>query len=39
MEGKVLSDQVTATLDCQGNSGNYGNCRVDWLLLTVLESL
>lgn len=39
MEGKVLSDPVTVTLDCQGNSGNYGNLWVDWLLLTVLESL
>ena len=30
MEGKVLRDQVIAALDCYGNSGNYGNCRVDW---------
>ena len=37
MEGEVLSDQVTTALDCYGNCGNYSNCSVGWLLLTVLE--
>lgn len=39
MEGKVLSDQVAAALDCYGNHDNYNNCKMGWLLLTVLESL
>ena len=39
MEGKVLSDQVAAVLDCYGNSDNYNNCRTGWLLLAVLKSL